>query len=223
MIRAFYEKHILRKRGIFRLVKLYSQLFHTTTDVSTIYDKDFYDKTVEKEASSAGAMVKILSEEFQPSRVIDVGCGVGIYLAAFEKLGVEIHGCDGSENAIQDNLVGAEHLELVDLREPQSFPGEWDLCICFEVAEHLPPEHAPTLVKTLTEASDQIVFTAAAPGQGGTHHYNEQPKEYWKKLFKSYGFVFLDDATKRVRRKMRKKDVIFWLEQNLMIFRRATA
>ena len=121
---------------------------------------------------------------------------------------------------VQNNLVDNKHLELVDLRKVHSFSRRWDLCICFEVAEHLRPQYAPALVETLAGASDRIVFTAAAPGQGGTHHYNEQPQEYWKEFFKSHGFAYKGDVTERVRHQMRENDVIFWLEHNLMIFMR---
>jgi cyclopropane fatty-acyl-phospholipid synthase-like methyltransferase len=215
---AILSSKIFKKRGVFKLLKVYSALFGKTADVSTIYDKAFFQKTIEREAPSAEAAVRILCDEFRPESVIDVGCGAGLYLRAFEKLGVSVFGCDGSITAIENNMVSRDCLRLVDLRKPQHLGRRWDLCICFEVAEHLHHKHARCLVETLTSASDLVVFTAARPGQGGTDHVNEQPQDYWKQLFKSHGFVFKGNVTEQMKNRMRENNVIFWVEQNLMVF-----
>ncbi len=59
----------------------------------------------------------------------------------------------------------------------------FDLGICLEVAEHLPTAGADQLVENLVRLSDVILFSAAIPHQGGTHHVNEQWPSYWADLF----------------------------------------
>jgi hypothetical protein len=48
------------------------------------------------------------------------------------------------------------------------------------------------LVESLTTAAPVVVFSAAVPGQGGTHHINLQWPWYWRELFKRQGFVCFD-------------------------------
>jgi len=48
-----------------------------------------------------------------------------------------------------------------------------------EVAEHLEPSSAGTIVQSLVSLSDVFLFSAAFPGQGRTNHINEQPHSYW--------------------------------------------
>lgn len=211
---------ILKTRGISRLIRVYSRLFGGTLDVSSLYDEGFFNKTLTREAPSAEAVAQILFDEFHPKSVIDVGCGLGIYLRAFEKLGAEVSGFDGSKSAIRNNLVSQDHLKLLDLRKPHSLGRRWDLCICFEVAEHLQAKYATCIVKTVTGASNRVIFTAALPGQGGTCHFNEQPQDYWKRIFESQGFEWRGDLVAKLRNQMREKSVVFWVEQNLMVFER---
>ena len=67
----------------------------------------------------------------------------------------------------------------------------------------------------LTSFSDVILFSAAIPGQGGTHHVNEQWPSYWIEKFAVRGYVPVDcirpliwsDASIRID-----------YRQNLMIF-----
>ena len=44
----------------------------------------------------------------------------------------------------------------------------------------------------LTSFSDVILFSAAIPGQGGTHHVNEQWPSYWIEKFAARGYVPVD-------------------------------
>lgn len=64
----------------------------------------------------------------------------------------------------------------------------FDLALCIEVAEHLPPDRADYLVDLLTSSADTVFFSAAHPGQGGTLHLNEQPREWWLEKFRARGF-----------------------------------
>ena len=42
---------------------------------------------------------------------------------------------------------------------------------------------AAGFVDNLVRHGDVILFSAAVPHQGGEHHVNEQPPEYWRELF----------------------------------------
>jgi 2-polyprenyl-3-methyl-5-hydroxy-6-metoxy-1,4-benzoquinol methylase len=186
-----------------------------------IYDQKFFNNTLKFEKSSAEALTAILIKQFAPKSVVDIGCGIGIYLAEFKKNNIEILGYDGSPAAIAGSLIGNQ-IKLHDLCEPLKLSRKFDLCLCFEVAEHLEKNYARTLINALTSLSSTIIFTAATPGQGplSIGHINEQPPEYWQKLFKQKSFILNKKLTEKIKRQMIKEKIVWWLTKNLMIFKK---
>jgi hypothetical protein len=74
----------------------------------------------------------------------------------------------------------------------------FDLVMSLEVAEHLPHECAELFVNTLVSLGPVVLFSAAIPGQGGTHHLNEQWPDYWAGLFQSRDYAVVDCIRKRI-------------------------
>lgn len=184
-----------------------------------IYDQKFFNNTLKFEKSSAKALTDILIKHFAPKSVVDIDCGIGIYLAEFKKNNIEILGYDGSPAAISGSLAGNK-IKLHDLCEPLKLSLKFDLCLCFEVAEHLEKNCANALVDSLSGLSNAIIFTAATPGQGplSIGHINEQPPEYWQKLFQQKNFIMNKGLTEKIKQKMIKEKIVWWLAKNLMIF-----
>jgi len=186
-------------------------------DITKKYDQEFFDYTISSELGSSPDVAGILMKYYHPKSVIDIGCGCGIYIKAFHDLGIEdVIGYDGSKHALEKGLL-PEKIFLHDLREHIFIDRKYDLCLCIEVAEHIDNEYSVKLVQTLTNASDVVFFTAASPGQGGLHHVNEQPYEFWEGIFHKFGFR-MDDRTEAVCREMAEKGVIYWIVRNAMIF-----
>jgi len=186
-----------------------------------IYDRKFFKNTIALEGSSAKAAASILIKYFHPQSVIDIGCGPGIYLKEFAVRGVKVIGYDGSPTAKKESPMAAK-IKIHDLCRPLALKKQFDLCLCFEVAEHLPAKCAPTLINTLTKASSLIIFTAATPGQGprSIGHINEQPKEYWIKKFRTKNFGLDQKLTAKIKKEMKEKNVVWWIVKNLMVFRK---
>ena len=63
-----------------------------------------------------------------------------------------------------------------------------DLVWSCEVAEHIAPDKVGHYVDTLTNGRI-IAMTHAVPGQGGHHHVNCQPEQYWIRLITERGYV----------------------------------
>ena len=93
---------------------------------------------------------------------------------------------EGSRHAIEASPI-RDRIVRANLEREVPNLGRFDVAICIEVAEHLPKRVAPALVEGLAAMSDRVLFTAAQPGQGGTHHVNEQPREFWLDLFARHG------------------------------------
>ena len=124
---------------------------------------------------------------------VDFGCGLGIWLAVLEKLGVkDIKGYDGSWVDKEKLEIPRACFTVADLSEAVPVEKKYDLAISIEVAEHLPEKSAKIFIETLTSASDMVLFSAAIPLQGGINHLNEQWQDYWYNLFGESGYTGLD-------------------------------
>ncbi|MBK6479825.1 MAG: class I SAM-dependent methyltransferase [Saprospiraceae bacterium] len=87
---------------------------------------------------------------FSPKSVIDVGCGLGTWLKAFQNLGIEdIIGLDG-KNVKKDELyIDEKYFIETDLRFKLEINRKFDLVLCLEVAEHLSVEFEDSLLNQL--------------------------------------------------------------------------
>lgn len=184
-----------------------------------IYDDRFFEANAARDQAMYERLADVLYDLVQPRSVVDVGCGPGLLLARFAERGVEVRGIEGSRAAIRRSRV-ADRITRANLERGVPPLGRFDLCLCIEVAEHLPERAAGKLVTGLTSLSDTVVFTAATPEQGGRHHVNEQPHGYWRALFEGAGFVgsSLEDDVRRGIADIRDP---VWMHANLMVFERA--
>src|SRR4029079_2916208 len=90
----------------------------------------------EEEANrrSAELVLAELFQYFAPKSVLDVGCGIGTWLAVAQRMGVaEIQGIEG--NWLDRRLVQVPESLIVDVDLEQSFDlgRRFDLVICLEV------------------------------------------------------------------------------------------
>jgi len=157
------------------------------------YDSDFYTFNLETQTDSAVALLKAITKVVQPKSVIDVGCGVGLIANKFLEFGAsEVRGIDGDYVDRSKLQLDERFFIPHDLTKPFVSERRYDLAMSFEVAEHLEETYAAGFVKLLCSLSDIVVFSAAVPGQGGTHHINEQTQGYWVDIFAQNGYSAVD-------------------------------
>lgn len=182
----------------------------------TAYTSDFYQDFRAGSRRSASVVAPILLQLIRPSSVVDVGCGMGTWLAAFRELGVEdVLGLDGDyvERAILQ--IPQDRFIPTDLAKPFAVPRNFDLALSLEVAEHLPVSAAGNFVRSLTRLAPVVVFSAAIPFQGGIHHLNEQWPDYWARLFKQHQYSPIDC----IRGKIWSNEAVeYWYAQNTLLF-----
>lgn len=180
------------------------------------YDELFYRDLRVRARRSASVVAPLVLEWIQPRSVVDVGCGVGTWLSVFRELGVEdVLGVDGAHVNHDLLEIPRERFRPFDLRQPLRIERTFDLAISVEVAEHLPSECAAQFVASLTALGKVVLFSAAIPFQGGTHHVNEQWPEYWAELFAAAGYVALDCLRPRL---WQDPQVEWFYAQNLLLF-----
>lgn len=157
------------------------------------YSKEFYSRYQDESRRSAEGVIPIVLQLIRPGSVIDVGCGVGTWLAVCKEHGVsDIVGVDGDYVDRRMLQIPADQFLSFDLSKPLRLDRHFDLVISMEVAEHLPPESAETFVESLVGLGPVVLFSAAIPFQGGTHHVNEQWPEYWAEHFRRRGYEAVD-------------------------------
>jgi hypothetical protein len=185
-------------------------------NATCVYTKSFFDSMEDGALRSARAVLPIVQNLLAPRSIVDIGCGRGAWLRVAMALGVpDILGMDGEYAASQGLLIPLESFLATNLSQPFAAPAVYDLALCLEVAEHLPARAAAPLVAALTAAAPAILFSAAIPGQPGTHHINEQFPAYWRRLFAQHGYHALDVVRPLI---YGNGQVEPWYAQNILLY-----
>lgn len=179
------------------------------------YSQRYYEGLKDDSSASARAVVPLVLGLFPSTSIVDVGCGSGTWARAYMDAGREVLGIDGHVVQPGQLLIPADRFERRDLAQPLSLPRRFDMVNCLEVAEHLAPSRGPSFVADLCKLGDVVLFSAAIPGQGGTHHVNEQWPSYWIPLFEQQGFTPVDCLRWQL---WERKEVAWWYVQNLFAF-----
>jgi len=185
------------------------------------YSAEWFGKQKIGASKSAEVVLPIVIDLVTPKSVVDIGCGVGVWLEYFIKNGIEdVLGIDGEWVNESDLHIPKEKFRKVDIAKPFSVGRKADLAICLEVGEHLPDASAHELVKSLTDTAPVVLFSAAIPMQPGTNHINCQWPDYWAEIFRSYGYIPVDAVRRRV---WTDPNVEYWYAQNALIYVRESS
>lgn len=92
---------------------------------------------------------------------------------------------------------------------------KFDLVQSTEVGEHFSEQFAPNFIDLLTSLGDLVLFSAAIPYQGGTHHVNCREPAYWANLFKERGFDCFDILRGGL---WDAKNIAYYYRQNIMLY-----
>lgn len=180
------------------------------------YSEAYYGYLEDGALRSARAVVPLLLDFVRPRRVIDIGCGLGTWLTVFEEHGAaEIQGVDGPWVDRERLHIPQDAFIPANLEAPFQTAASFDLVVSLEVAEHLPPDCAEQFVETLVGLGPVVLFSAAAPLQGGDHHVNERWPAYWAAHFQRKGYVAIDCLRQRL---WHSSQIEWWYAQNALFF-----
>lgn len=188
-----------------------------------IYDKKFFIKHLNDEWLMENKLIsELIYDKFKPKSVVDFGCGSGSYLYFFSKLGVnKLKGFEGSQKAIELALIDKKNIDKCDITKKIELDETYDICICFEVAEHLHEDCVDVFLDNLCSSSATILFTAAPPSQGGRHHVNLKPIQYWIQKFEERHYYYQKSLTEELKKELDNLiSALSWMKTNIMIFQR---
>lgn len=185
------------------------------------YGNDFFAYQQFGSLASARTVVPIVLSKLKPLSILDVGCGAGAWVAAYDEAGAShVAGVDGAYVRPEQLLFDAARFQVADVASSFRLGRTFDLVQCLEVAEHVPPTASETLVDNLVAHAPVVLFSAAPPGQGGENHINERPYAYWRDLFEQRGYALFDFLRPRIRFHVQ---VERWYRYNLLVFVRHDA
>lgn len=138
-----------------------------------------------------GRIARTIKRRYAPRTAVDVGCAYGLLVESLCDLGIDAYGYDVSPYAIsnaREDMV--ERLKVHSILEPIPLRNgqKYDLAICIEVLEHIPPEQADLALDNLCNASDMILFSSSPDDFDEPTHFNVLPIAEWQRLFALRGF-----------------------------------
>ncbi len=154
----------------------------------------------------------LIREVFEPTRVLDVGCGPGFLMLFLSELGIEVEGIDFSPASRALAPPGVRDWILIGAVDEQHVPERsFDLVICREVLEHLTVLQVRRTVAQLCRASSRFVYatTRFHPDPAGLldvttdletdpTHISLLPKDLVRCLFVLEGFRRRADLEERM-------------------------
>lgn len=135
-----------------------------------------------------GRVADRIIADFQPKRVLDAGCAIGLLVEALRSRGVDAFGVDVSEYAItQVHDAVRPFCRQGSITTP--FGERYDLITCIEVVEHMPPQEAEAAIENLCQHTEEVLFSSSPEDYREPTHVNVHPPEHWAELFARHGFV----------------------------------
>lgn len=180
------------------------------------YDSAFFDYVNSGALKSAKVMLPLLQEQLHVKSVLDVGCGQGGWLAVWKELGCNtVHGIDGDYVQRDSLFVDEKEFTAADLAQPFDLAQRFDLAQSLEVGEHLPTASSADFVASIVKHAPIVLFSAAARGQGGDNHVNEQDYEFWRKHFAANDYIAIDYIRPLI---LDKKEIEAWYRYNPFLY-----
>lgn len=129
-----------------------------------------------------------IERDIAPRRVLDAGCAIGLLVERLRARGIDAEGIDISTYAIQQAHESVRpHCRVGSLAD--GLADTYDLIVCIEVLEHMPPDDAAVALASMCGHTDDLLFSSSPRDFAEQTHVNVRPAEDWAELFARQGFL----------------------------------
>jgi len=136
------------------------------------------------------------------AKILDVGCGVGILVREFNKLGYNAIGIDVNKSAI-NNSICPEKCFLIKSCSKLNYPENYfDLIVSREVLEHIQPSEIDNCIREWDRIGKGVMIHIIAVCERGASaiddptHVNVKTEKWWINKFKKNGYKTIKNPTR---------------------------
>lgn len=178
-----------------------------TMTTYSINPKGYEQKTRENMENRVHPFLEKFANMLSGKKVLDIGCGPGVYLEWFRENGLEAMGIDLSDSFIEICSSKGLNVRKMDMEQPLLYPHSFDGLWAVTSLLHVPKEKVPVVIKEWARLlkPNGILFLVVKEGSG--EGYREDSvngsKNKWvsffteeeiKKLF-SVSFDLIESST----------------------------
>ena len=169
------------------------------------YSTDFYQSVTSRAVIASEVALGTILKNFVAQSVIDIGAGDGVWTSTALSIGnptrLTVVDLPGSTFKLLQKVDKSIKKITLNFENDMLKNGEpYDLGICVEVIEHISTGRALLLLDWISVNCCTVMFSGAIPGQGGTHHINEQNQSYWLNVMMARGFIPIDNIRPQLYR-----------------------
>lgn len=183
--------------------------------MKTINKKDWLEILTKHDDWNKRALLAAFAVIGVPPSYIDFGSGTGAMVAMARQMGIESLGIDRIAETPDYNF---------DLSHPLDLGKQYWFATSLEVAEHIAETKAFIFINNIAQHlkdGGYLIFTAAAPGQGGEEHVNLKPSYWWRNAFYDRRLHYNETLTYRLKLAWQSIPMpTTWLEANLQVFQK---
>jgi 2-polyprenyl-3-methyl-5-hydroxy-6-metoxy-1,4-benzoquinol methylase len=133
-----------------------------------------------------GKIADRIVSDIAPKTVLDAGCAIGLLVEALRDRGVDARGIDLSSWAIEHAPEKVRpFVREGSIAEP--FDARYDLIVCIEVLEHMPPDEADRAIANFAAHADDVIFSSTPFDYKEPTHVNVRMPEDWAEAFARHG------------------------------------
>ncbi len=143
------------------------------------YKKETISSFESRSKSYEASLVEVLEKFARPDverfigelkgpRVLDIGCGPGVFLEAFREQGMDATGIDLSEVFVQRCHEKGLHAKKMDIENPILYPRSFHGIWANAAVQHVPKERLPNMINNISRLlmPEGVMFVALPEGEG---------------------------------------------------------
>lgn len=148
------------------------------SQLSGLWIRDMYEEHLPDSRAVDQGLMKSLMQTYKPLKTLDLGCGLGYFVAYLREQGVDAWGVEAED--LEEVFKSPGHQIKKDLSQPFDLQEKFDLVVCLEVVEHIPRDFEEIVFDNIvSHMSRYLLFSGATVGQQGTGYINERPESHW--------------------------------------------